>query len=121
MATPMELSPLARLRPTERRRAIDRSNQSIKCKLPKLIENQSKSEALSKRSCGVLEKKGRNIMLHGDQDKPKMAKRSVGYALKRRNDRFVVEPIVGIVNPAYEPDLGGDSSSNSDINRKWQV
>ncbi|XP_039228242.1 uncharacterized protein LOC120321043 [Drosophila yakuba] len=60
-------------------------------------------------------------MLHGDQDKHNMAKRSGGYSLKRRNDRFVVEPIVGIVNPAYEPDLGGDISSNCDINRKWQV
>nr|XP_017087118.2 protein NDRG3 isoform X4 [Drosophila bipectinata] len=37
--------------------------------------------------------------------------RSLGYALKRRNDRFVVEPIGGIINPAYEPDLGGDISA----------
>lgn len=71
MATPMELSPLARLRPTERRRAIDRSNQSIKCKLPKLIENQSKSEALCKRSCGVLEKQGRYIKYNTIKISPK--------------------------------------------------
>ncbi|XP_041675860.1 uncharacterized protein LOC121530572 [Drosophila eugracilis] len=56
-----------------------------------------------------------------DQDKSQMANRSTGYALKRRKDRFVVEAIVGIVNPAYEPDLGGDKSSISGINRKWRV
>ncbi|XP_043064271.1 uncharacterized protein LOC122320128 [Drosophila ficusphila] len=60
-------------------------------------------------------------MLQGDQDKTNMAKRSIGYALKHKNNSFVVEPIVGIVNPAYEPDLGGDTSSCSDVSRKWRV
>ncbi|XP_043947590.1 uncharacterized protein LOC122818145 [Drosophila biarmipes] len=60
-------------------------------------------------------------MLEKNTDIPSMASQSLGYALKRRKDRFVVEPIVGIVNPAYEPDLGGDVSSVSDSNRKWQV
>ncbi|XP_052840303.1 uncharacterized protein LOC128254948 [Drosophila gunungcola] len=53
-----------------------------------------------------------------DQNKTNMVNPSIGYALKRKNDRFVVEPIVGIVNPAYEPDLEGDISA---INRKWRV
>ncbi|XP_044571103.1 uncharacterized protein LOC123257184 [Drosophila ananassae] len=47
--------------------------------------------------------------------------RSLGYALKRRNDRFVVEPIGGIINPAYEPDLGGDVSALRERNTSWQV
>ncbi|XP_070135211.1 uncharacterized protein [Drosophila bipectinata] len=47
--------------------------------------------------------------------------RSLGYALKRRNDRFVVEPIGGIINPAYEPDLGGDISALRENNTTWRV
>ncbi|XP_041447744.1 uncharacterized protein LOC121403857 [Drosophila obscura] len=51
---------------------------------------------------------------------------TLGFALKRRNDRFVVEPIGGIVNPAYEPDLSGDAAVSSRANRgigqsKWRV
>jgi len=60
-------------------------------------------------------------MLQINQDRPNMANQSIGYALKRRKDRFVVEPIVGIVNPAYEPDLSGDISSTSEYHRKWRV
>ncbi|XP_044317947.1 uncharacterized protein LOC123038147 [Drosophila rhopaloa] len=60
-------------------------------------------------------------MLQEDQHKTNMTNRSIGYALKRRNDRFVVEAIVGIVNPAYEPDLEGDISTISGINRTWRV
>lgn len=37
--------------------------------------------------------------------------RPQGYALKRKDHKFVVEPIEGIVNPAYEPDLDGDVKS----------
>ncbi|XP_068147836.1 uncharacterized protein [Drosophila tropicalis] len=47
------------------------------------------------------------------QELPKpIPKPAVAYALKRRNDKFVVECIVeGIVNPAYEPDLDGDAAA----------
>ncbi|XP_041632813.1 uncharacterized protein [Drosophila kikkawai] len=55
------------------------------------------------------------------QNKPQMGNRSMGFALKRRNDRFVVEPIGGIENPAYEPDLGGDIATTSEFARKWRV
>ncbi|XP_034650941.1 uncharacterized protein LOC117890287 [Drosophila subobscura] len=50
---------------------------------------------------------------------------TLGFALKRRNDRFVVEPIGGIVNPAYEPDQSGDAAStraNRGVGQsKWRV
>lgn len=38
--------------------------------------------------------------------------RPQGYALKRKDHKFVVEPIEGIVNPAYEPDLDGDAAKS---------
>ncbi|XP_062135960.1 uncharacterized protein LOC133845505 [Drosophila sulfurigaster albostrigata] len=38
-----------------------------------------------------------------------------GYALKRRDHKFVVERIEGIENPAYEPDLDGDVKSNTQL------
>ncbi|XP_044248983.1 uncharacterized protein [Drosophila takahashii] len=60
-------------------------------------------------------------MLQENPDKSNMANKSLGYALKRRKDRFVVEPTVGIENPAYEPDLGGDISSIGVTNRQWRV
>lgn len=53
--------------------------------------------------------------------------RPQGYALKRKNHKFVVEPIEGIVNPAYEPDLDGDAKSERALanqrlgQSKWQV
>ncbi|XP_070066301.1 uncharacterized protein [Drosophila virilis] len=49
------------------------------------------------------------------------------YALKRRDHRFVVERIEGIINPAYEPDSGGDAKSESratnqrNVQSKWRV
>jgi len=60
-------------------------------------------------------------MLHEIQNRPH------GYALKRRDHMFVVERIEGIVNPAYEPDLGGDAKSETQLanqrkgQSKWRV
>ncbi|EDW35876.1 GL16979 [Drosophila persimilis] len=65
-------------------------------------------------------------MLQELRNNSDLGSHSLGFALKRRNDRFVVEPIGGIVNPAYEPDLSGDAASTGGANRgigqsKWRV
>lgn len=58
------------------------------------------------------------------QERPPI--RAQAYALKRREHKFVVERIEGIINPAYEPDLGGDAKSERAANQrrnqsKWRV
>lgn len=60
-------------------------------------------------------------MLQEIQNRPR------GYALKRRDHKFVVERIEGVENPAYEPDLDGDVKSEAQLanqrngQSKWQV